>query len=108
VTKTKHWTVNKQGSVQHKVTAETSNFGLNGEVYDIQPYGDNAGFSVIIRNVVIANGIIREGLTRYDKTDNLMSGEELVQRFEYSLLENIRRLLDIQPVEQQVIIANRV
>ena len=97
----------RNGSVTHKVTNETCEFGLNGEIYDIQVSGNSAGFSALIRNVVVANRIIRQSNTQFDPEVFLQSGEELVVRLPISMLESIKSMLKIPNLKQQLVIANR-
>jgi hypothetical protein len=104
----KHWIINSTRQIEHKSTRETSEFGLNGELYDVVTQGKNAGFTVLIRNLPLAGKLIRQGITTYPSDTVVEPGEELVMRRpieDYGLYKDLLQIPD--DIEYQLVIANR-
>lgn len=106
-TKAGQWRINKQSQIEHSVTRETSEFGFNGELYDVIPQGDSAGFSVVMSNTVLAGMLIQDSMTQYEPGTLLEPGEELVLRRPINELDRFRSWLKIPDLEHQLAIANR-
>lgn len=104
------WFINNHHQIEHSVTGETSNFGYNGELYDRIPEGESAGFTLLITNTLIANKLIKQGITRYLTDTVLKSGEELVVRLPIEYLTKVIDLMgifDTPNIKHRLAIANR-